>query len=257
VIPAFANSISGARMNDPALELECVCAGYGETRVLENVTLRMAAGERVALIGRNGVGKTTMMATIMGLTKVHEGSIRLNGENITRMPTYRRSMRGLGLVPQTRNIFPSLSVEENVRCALRGDATVEEAYALFPRLKERRQNGGTQLSGGEQQMLAVARTLMARPTVLLLDEPLEGLAPIIREMLMQAFKRLAAGRRHTIVLVEQHVGIALEFADRAVLLDKGTIVFDGPAKELKGDVDKLQRHVGLNIVGNRALAFDG
>jgi branched-chain amino acid transport system ATP-binding protein len=235
-------------MGEAVLELDNVSAGYDETRVIENVTVRIAVGERLALIGRNGVGKTTMMATIMGLTKVHRGSIRLNGEDITRMPTYRRSMRGLGLVPQTRNIFASLTVEENLRSALRGDATVEEAFALFPRLKERRRNGGTQLSGGEQQMLAVARTLMSRPTVLLLDEPLEGLAPVVRELLLQFFETLARGRRHTIVLVEQHVGIALEFADHAVVLDKGAIVFDGEAKQLKGDADKLHRHVGLSIV---------
>jgi branched-chain amino acid transport system ATP-binding protein len=192
-------------MTEPALELKNVCAGYNGTRVLENVTLCVATGERLAIIGRNGVGKTTMMATIMGLTKMHSGAIRLNGEDITRMPTYRRSARGLGLVPQTRNIFPSLTVEENLLAAQRGNATVDEAYALFPRLKERRRNGGTQLSGGEQQMLAIARTLMSGPTVLLLDEPLEGLAPVIREMLMGVFEQLAAGRRHTIMLVEQHV----------------------------------------------------
>jgi branched-chain amino acid transport system ATP-binding protein len=234
-------------MSEPVLELESVSAGYNETRVLENVTLHIAAGERLAIIGRNGVGKTTMMATIMGLTKMHGGAIRLKGEDITRMQTYRRSVRGLGLVPQTRNIFPSLTVEENLLAAQRGEATVEEAYALFPRLKERRRNGGIQLSGGEQQMLAIARTLMSRPTVLLLDEPLEGLAPVIREMLMGVFERLAAGRRHTIVLVEQHVGIALDFADRAILLDKGAIVFDGEAGQLKQDTDKLHRHVGVSL----------
>jgi branched-chain amino acid transport system ATP-binding protein len=235
------------RMSEPALELENVSAGYNDTRVLDNVTLSVATGERLAIIGRNGVGKTTMMATIMGLTRMHSGAIRLSGEDITRMPTYRRSARGLGLVPQTRNIFPSLTVEENLLAAQRGNATVDEAYALFPRLKERRRNGGTQLSGGEQQMLAIARTLMSAPTVLLLDEPLEGLAPVIREMLMEVFQQLAAGRRHTIVLVEQHVGIALEFADHAILLDKGAIVFDGEAEALKGDTEKLHRHVGVSL----------
>ena len=234
-------------MAEPVLELTEVCAGYGDTQVLQDVTLRLAPGERLALIGRNGVGKTTLMATIMGLTRLHRGRIRLDGEDITRLPTCRRSARGLGLVPQTRDIFGSLSVEENLLCALRGDASVEEAYALFPRLKERRRNGGTQLSGGEQQMLAIARTLMARPTVLLLDEPLEGLAPVIRESLMQVFEGLAAGRRHTIVLVEQHVAIALSFADRAVLLDKGAIVFDGPAADLARDTDRLHRHVGVSL----------
>ena len=163
------------------------------------------------------------------------------------MPTHRRSEKGLGLVPQTRDIFGSLSVEENLVAALRGDASVEEAFALFPRLKERRRNGGTQLSGGEQQMLAIARALMARPTVLLLDEPLEGRAPVIRESLMGVFEGLAAGGRHTIVLVEQHVSIALSFADRAVLMDKGAIVFDGPSADLARDTDRLHRHVGVSL----------
>ena len=234
-------------MSKPARELQNVCAGYNDTRVLENVTLRVDTGERPAIIGRNGVGKTTMMSTIMGLTHMHSGAIRLNGDDITRMPTYRRSACGLGLVPQTRNIFPSLSVEENLLAAQRGNARLDEAYALFPRLKERRRNGGTQLSGGEQQMLAIARTLMSAPTVLLLDEPLEGLAPVIREMLMRVFEQLAAGRRHTIVLVEQHVGLALAFADRAILLDKGAIVFDGAADTLKRDTQKLHRHVGVSL----------
>lgn len=236
-------------MAEPALELTEVCAGYRDTQVLGDVTLRLAAGERLAVIGRNGVGKTTLMATIMGLTSLHRGRIRLNGEDITRIPTYRRSARGLGLVPQTRDIFGSLSVEENLLSARRGDASLEEAYGLFPRLKERRRNGGTQLSGGEQQMLAIARTLMARPTVLLLDEPLEGLAPVIRESLMGVFERLAAGRRHTIVLVEQHVAIALSFADRAILLDKGAVVFDGPSADLARDTETLHRHVGVSLGG--------
>ena len=239
-------------MAEPALELDGVSAGYGQTEVLQSVNLRLAAGERLALIGRNGAGKTTLMATIMGLTRLHRGSIRLNGEDITGLPAYRRSARGLGLVPQTRDIFRSLSVEENLRSALRGDATIEEAYELFPRLKERRRNGGTQLSGGEQQMLAIARTLMSRPTVLLLDEPLEGLAPVIRDMLMRVFESLAAARQHTVVLVEQHVALALAFADRAILLDKGTIVFDGTAADLGRDTARLSRHIGVSLISDPA-----
>lgn len=234
-------------MGDGALIIDKVSAGYGQTRVLQNVTLQVAAGERIAIIGRNGVGKTTMMSTIMGLTTVHSGSIHFNGADITRTPTYLRALRGLGLVPQTRNVFPSLSVEENLRAALRGDATIEEAYVLFPSLQIRRRNKGTQLSGGEQQMLAVARTLMTRPAVLLLDEPLEGLAPVIRKTLMGAFERLATSQRLTIVLVEQHIETALAFANLAVVLDKGTIVFSGPTSELMKDLDKLHRHVGLKL----------
>ena len=234
-------------MAEAALELAGLSAGYGDTQIIEDVTLRLRPGERLALLGRNGVGKTTLMATIMGLTRLHRGSIRLHGEDITRLPTHLRSARGLGLVPQTRDIFPSLSVEENLRAALRSDATLDEAYALFPRLKERRRNGGTQLSGGEQQMLAIARTLMSRPSVLLLDEPLEGLAPVIRELLVGVFERLAAGGRHTIILVEQHVALALAFAERAVLLDRGTVVYDGPAQALARDVDTLHRHIGISL----------
>ncbi len=172
----------------------------------------MAPGERLAIIGRNGVGKTTLLATIMGLTRLpcgrdppgtarrSSGCRRISGAGL-----------GLGLVPQTRDIFPSLTVEENLIAGMRGDATLEEAYALFPRLKERRRNGGGQLSGGEQQMLAIARTLMGRPTLLMLDEPLEGLAPVICDMLMGVFERLAERRPHTVILVEQHAELALEF----------------------------------------------
>ena len=234
-------------MVEPALELAGVRAGYGETHVLDGISLTIAAGARVALIGRNGVGKSTLMATIMGLTRMHAGTIRLNGTDITHVPTHRRSSGGLGLVPQTRDIFRSLSVEENLLAAQRGDARLEEAYALFPRLAERRRNGGGQLSGGEQQMLAIARTLMARPTILLLDEPLEGLAPVIRDMLMGVFEKLADDGAHTIVLVEQHINLALDFAGRAVLLDRGAVVFDGPGDALKRDRGLLERHVGVAV----------
>jgi len=151
-------------------------------------------------------------------------------------------------VPQTRDIFPSLTVEENLRCVLRGDATLDEAYALFPRLKERRHNGGTQLSGGEQQMLAIARTLMTRPEVILLDEPLEGLAPVICEQLMQVFENLAADGRHTVVLVEQHATAAMAFASRGILVSAGRIVHDGPAAELKDNPSLIDRHVGVSLV---------
>ena len=234
-------------MDEPALELDGVCAGYGHTQVLEAVSFRLAVGERLALIGRNGVGKTTLLATAMGLTRLTRGTVRLGGEDVTALPTHRRSARGLGLVSQTRDIFPSLTVEENLRAAMRGDATLDEAYGLFPRLKERRRNGGAQLSGGEQQMLAIARSLMARPTVLLLDEPLEGLAPVIRDMLMDVFEGLAAGGRHTIVLVEQHVALALAFAGRAIIMDRGMVVYDGAVSALSTDM--LHRHIGLSLDG--------
>jgi len=215
--------------------------------VLDRVNLRLEPGERLAVIGRNGAGKTTLLATIMGLTKLHEGSLTLNGAPIQGLAPHKRSALGLGLVPQTRDIFASLSVEDNLLSARRGDATLEEAYALFPRLKERRRNGGAQLSGGEQQMLAIARTLMTSPDILLLDEPLEGLAPVICEQLMQVFEDLASDGRRSVVLVEQQAAAALSFANRAVLMANGAIVHDGPAAELRNNADLLNRHIGVSL----------
>lgn len=234
-------------MTDAELRLDNVTAGYGLTHVLDRVNLRLEPGERLAVIGRNGAGKTTLLATIMGLTKLHEGSITLNGASIHGLAPHKRSALGLGLVPQTRDIFASLSVEDNLLSARRGDATLEEAYALFPRLKERRRNGGAQLSGGEQQMLAIARTLMTSPDILLLDEPLEGLAPVICEQLMQVFEDLASDGRRSVVLVEQQTKAALSFANRAVLMANGAIVHEGPAADLRNNADLLNRHIGVSL----------
>ncbi|SDH96061.1 ABC transporter ATP-binding protein [Alloyangia pacifica] len=232
-------------MADKVLELKNVTAGYGPTHVLRGITLSVAPGERLAVIGRNGAGKTTLLSTIMGLTRMHGGSVHYGGREIDRLAPYRRNALGLGLVPQTRDIFPSLTVEENLLSCLRGDASLEEAYALFPRLKERRKNGGTQLSGGEQQMLSIARTLMTRPDVLLLDEPLEGLAPVICEQLMAVFEELAKDGSRAVVLVEQHAEAALAFATRAALMANGAIVHEGPAEALRRDAELLHRHVGV------------
>ena len=234
-------------MTDAGLRLDNVTAGYGPTHVLDRVNLRLEPGERLAVIGRNGAGKTTLLATIMGLTKLHQGSLTLNGAPIHELAPHKRSALGLGLVPQTRDIFASLSVEDNLLSARRGDATLEEAYALFPRLKERRRNGGAQLSGGEQQMLAIARTLMPSPDIVLLDEPLEGLAPVICEQLMQVFEDLASDGRRSVVLVEQQAAAALSFANRAVLMANGAIVHDGPAAELRNNADLLNRHIGVSL----------
>ncbi len=242
------NFISETRLSNVVLELKHVSAGYGETLILENVNIGLARGERVAVLGRNGAGKTTILATAMGLTRLHHGEVWLLGNDVTHLPTHKRSVMGLGMVPQTRDIFPSLTVEENLRAAMRGDAAIDEAYALFPRLKERRRNGGGQLSGGEQQMLSIARALMARPEILLLDEPLEGLAPVIRDMLMGVLQQLCADRAKTVVLVEQHLSVAVDFADRALLIDNGGVVYDGPAAALKADEDLLHRHIGLALV---------
>lgn len=236
-------------MSDIVLAMKDVSAGYGDTLVLENISLAVKKGCTTAILGRNGVGKTTLMATAMGYTRLRSGSITLHGVDVSRMPTHLRSARGLGIVPQTRDIFASLTVEENLVAALRGDAELEEAYSLFPRLKERRRNGGRQLSGGEQQMLSIARALMARPSVLLLDEPLEGLAPVICEMLMMAFTQLANDNRMTLILVEQHVRVALDFAQHALVVDDGRIVYDGPASVLNADEDILNRYIGLALPG--------
>lgn len=235
-------------MIDAGLILENVTAGYGPTHVLDQVNLTVRPGEKLAVIGRNGAGKTTLLATIMGLTKLHEGNISLAGSTVHGLAPHKRSYLGLGLVPQTRDIFKSLTVEENLLSARRGDATLEEAYILFPRLKERRTNGGDQLSGGEQQMLAIARTLMTQPTILLLDEPLEGLAPVICDQLMQVFEDLASDGSRSIVLVEQQAKAALRFADRGVLMANGAIVHDGPADDLIENPDLLNRHIGVSLV---------
>ena len=244
---ASASSISEPAMPEPVLQLRNVVAGYGETHVLQGVSFDLKRGERLAIIGRNGVGKTTTLATIMGLTRLHGGSIRFKGQPIDALAPYQRARRGLGLVPQTRDIFPSLSVEENLIAGIRGNASIDDAFELFPRLQERRRNGGTELSGGEQQMLSIARTLMGNPDVLLLDEPLEGLAPVIRDMLMDVFEKLASQRGQTIILVEQHTALALDFAERVLVLDQGAIVLEGRAVEMKERPDLLDRHIGLAL----------
>lgn len=237
-------------MTERILEIENVTAGYGQTHILNGMSFCVGQGERLAIIGRNGVGKTTTLSAIMGFARLHEGEIRFDGEPINTLPTHQRAMRGLGLVPQTRDIFPSLSVEENLISGIRGDATLDEAYELFPRLKERRRNGGGQLSGGEQQMLSIARTLLGKPRLLMLDEPLEGLAPVICDMLMEVFEKLATERNQTIILVEQHAELALEFADRAIIVDNGEIVYAAPAPDILADPHILDRHVGIGPAAN-------
>ncbi|WP_341235948.1 ABC transporter ATP-binding protein [uncultured Sulfitobacter sp.] len=234
-------------MADPIINLTDVTAGYGPTHILRDINLTINPGERLAVIGRNGAGKTTLLSTLMGLTRLHKGKVTLHGKDIGALPPFKRNALGLGLVPQTRDIFPSLTVEENLQSAMRGDASLEEAYAMFPRLKERRRNGGMQLSGGEQQMLAIARALMTRPDVILLDEPLEGLAPVICEQLMVVFENLASDAKRSVVLVEQHAEAALAFATRAVLMANGAIVHDGPAEGLLRDPSLLHRHVGVGL----------
>ncbi|MDP2605624.1 MAG: ABC transporter ATP-binding protein [Deltaproteobacteria bacterium] len=226
-------------MNE-ALKLTGVRAGYGPTVVLEDMELLLPARGSLAVLGRNGVGKTTLLATIMGLTTLHAGSIEYQRRPITRLPVYERARLGIGYVPQTRDIFPSLSVEENLRvAALSGGWAPAQVYELFPRLAERRRHMGNQISGGEQQMLAIGRALMGGPSLLLLDEPLEGLAPIIIEVLLQAIRRLMREEALGVVLVEQSAKLALELSDEALVLDRGRIVYHGPSAELLADPARL------------------
>ncbi|SMH34584.1 ABC transporter ATP-binding protein [Azospirillum agricola] len=227
------------------LEISGLSAGYGRTLILEGVGFTVPAGGRLALLGRNGVGKTTTLATLVGQTTRHAGSIRLDGVELGALASSARAAAGLGYVPQTRDVFKSLTVEENLVTGLKGRprAALDEAYTLFPRLGERRRNGGGELSGGEQQMLSVARALLGRPTALLLDEPLEGLAPVICDQLMAALSQLDM----TVVLVEQQVDRALDFADSVVFLDRGRVVHAGPAHQAKADHELLERHLGVAL----------
>jgi branched-chain amino acid transport system ATP-binding protein len=229
-----------------ALELEGVSAGYGETVVLEGIELGLAPGESLAVIGRNGVGKTTLLATVMGHTTLHRGDVRLRGESLRRLPIHRRAQLGLGFVPQEREIFPSLTVRENLDVAARpGPWTQTRVFELFPNLAARASNMGHQLSGGEQQMLSIARALMTNPSVLLMDEPTEGLAPVIVEALTAVLRRLREESALSIVLVEQNSRVALAFSPRTVVMDRGRIVYDGPSAPLAGDAVRLARLIGL------------
>jgi branched-chain amino acid transport system ATP-binding protein len=223
-----------------ALSLSRVRAGYGETVILEDVDVALPARGSLAVLGRNGVGKTTLLATIMGHTTFHSGHIRFQDAEVQEKPVYERCRLGIGYVPQERMIFPSLTVHENLDVARRpGRWTLDAVYGLFPRLGERSAAFGNQLSGGEQQMLAIGRALMGNPSLLLLDEPLEGLAPIIIEALLSALKKLVADESLAIILVEQHARIALQVTDTAVVLNRGRIAWSGPSRELLADGAKL------------------
>lgn len=228
------------------LTLDQVHAGYGQAVVLENIGFHLAAGESLALLGRNGVGKSTLMATLMGATRLHRGSIRFQGRELTAMAPHRRAAAGLGWVAQERGIFASLSVRENLCVAARpGEWNLHRVYELFPRLAERERHLGSQLSGGEQQMLAIARALMLNPKLLLLDEPLEGLAPVLAEQLTQAIRALTENAGLTIILVEQHARQALALTQRAIVMDRGRISYDGTSAELLRDPALLDRMIGV------------
>jgi len=228
------------------LVLTNVRAGYGETVVIDDVSLSLAPGATLALLGRNGVGKTTLFSTIMGHTTMHGGSIRFNGEEIGKLPPYRRALMGLALVPQEREIFKSLTVEENLVVAERaGRWSLQRVYEFFPSLARRRKNRGDQLSGGEQQMLAIGRALMGNPSFILMDEPMEGLAPVIVDAVLDGLERLKKEGDTALMLVEQHARLALDFAEDTIVLDRGRIVFSGPSRELAAAPEKMAALLGV------------
>ncbi|KAA0073726.1 ABC transporter ATP-binding protein [Tardiphaga sp. P9-11] len=231
------------------LDIRNLSAGYGPTRIIEGISFSVKAGDRLAVLGRNGMGKTTLLATLMGLTTRHGGEIRIGDQDVTAKRTSARADLGIGYVPQTRDIFASLTVEENLRTGLKGRpaSALDEAYAMFPRLRERRGNYGKQLSGGEQQMLSMARTLLGKPSILLLDEPLEGLAPVICDELMALLAKLAATNEVTIILVEQQIERALDFASSVMVMERGRTSWSGAPDVLTADRALVDRLVGVGI----------
>ena len=237
-MPKFGKPTSGVTpMAAAALDVEGLTAGYGQTQILENVAFSVPSGQRVAVLGRNGMGKTTLLATLMGQTKRLAGRISIGGKDVSALGSSARARHGFGYVPQTRDVFKSLTVEENLCVGLKGRdrAALEEAYQMFPRLKERRHNLGSQLSGGEQQMLSTTRAILGQPTVLLLDEPLEGLAPVICDELMASLLNLASSGRMTILLVEQQIERAVDFAEHVLILQRGRVAWSGSSSALRAD----------------------
>jgi branched-chain amino acid transport system ATP-binding protein len=234
------------------LTIERLTAGYGEAVVLNEVSLVLPQGQSLALLGRNGMGKTTLINSIVGVTRFIGGTISLDGRELTSLRPDQRAHAGIGWVPQERNIFKSLTVEENLTAVERpGRWTVARIYELFPRLAERRRNLGNQLSGGEQQMLAVGRALILNPRVILLDEPLEGLAPILVEELLAALKRIIRDEGMSAILVEQNAQKVLGVTDRAAILERGCVVYEGLSADLLADRAVLESHLGVTVAGPR------
>ena len=228
------------------LEVSRLNGGWGPTLVVEDLSMTVADGETVAIVGRNGVGKTTLLELIVGRADRHAGSLRLSGTELSTLPIHARARAGLGYVPQGREVFPSLTVWEHLQIAGRpGPWTIARVLEMVPRLGERKASLGNQLSGGEQQMLAIARALLGNPRVLLMDEPFEGLAPIIVEMLVDSIRRITAGGELAVLLVEQRVDIALELSNRCVVMDRGRTVFEGPSDTLLQDEARLAALMGL------------
>jgi branched-chain amino acid transport system ATP-binding protein len=229
------------------LRLEGVTAGYGESVVVEDASFAVADGEPVALLGRNGVGKSTLLATVMGLTRLHRGSIRWRGAEVSRAASYVRARAGIGWVPQERLMWKSLTVLEHLTAVARpGPWTVDKVHGLFPRLAERGRHRGGELSGGEQQMLAIARALVVNPSLLLLDEPMEGLAPIVVQELSEVLRALASAGTMAMVLVEQHAELALSLTQRALVMERGRIVHDGPSESLLSDRASLDHWLAVS-----------
>ncbi len=232
----------------PMLILDGLRSGYGDAIVIDGCSLTMQAGEALALLGRNGVGKTTLLVTLMGIARVRGGGLRWRGADLARMRASDRAHAGIGWVPQEREVFPSLTVEENLAVtALPGPWTLARVYGLFPRLAERRKNFGNELSGGEQQMLAMGRALMLNPKLLLLDEPLEGLAPVIVDELCAAIDAMVTREGQALILVEQHVDQALALTHRAIVLERGRIVHEGVSAELRADRQSIDRWIGVRV----------
>jgi branched-chain amino acid transport system ATP-binding protein len=244
---------SAREINSPLLEVSGLVAGYGGASILNGVSFRLEAGQSLALLGRNGAGKSTLIASLMGLTERHAGRVLLSGVDVTNLRPDQRATHaagGVGWVPQERNIFKSLTVEENLTAIARtgtrpGPWTVARVYQLFPQLAGRRGNLGSQLSGGEQQLLAIGRALMLNPALLLLDEPLEGLAPLIAAQVLDVVRRLIRDEGLSAIVVEQHARKVLEITDQAIILERGSIVHAASSIDLLHRPDELDAHLGV------------